>query len=448
MLEYILSVLNDAVLVYNKDEGKYIFVSDAVSRVTGYDKQSFLERPQLLEEMIHQGDRQAVTKLASELSVPGETELNYRVLTASKELRYIQEKRVQLNHTESNDQLCIHILRDITEAVLYKTDAEHKMWFLSTLVNAVGVLIFRTGVDGRYSFVNDIYTNLLGYSRDDLIGRHLASAVHPDDMARVNDTIQAALHNPGKVYHIKHRKITASGEVRWILTDATAVKNERDEIVEIQGVGMDVTDQQAIEEEMLWTKNNLEALINNTRDLIWSINSDRKYVFLNSSVKDWISQRYRVSLQEGKPTMDDGYPDTMVESWRSYYDRALAGETFSVNYFDVSPLTNDPVTLEVSFNPIRNAANEVIGVGCFGHDISERLKTQEALMQQNERLMKIASLSSHELRGPVATLMGLIDVLDKENPANPQNSQIHEHMQTVSQELDEVIRLIVNKTFI
>jgi hypothetical protein len=43
--------------------------------------------------------------------------------------------------------------------------------------------------------------------------------------------------------------------------------------------------------------------------------------------------------------------------------------------------------------------------------------------------------------------MGLINVMDRINFFNPDNKEIIEHILTVSNEIDEVIRLIVDKTF-
>ncbi|MBS1504430.1 MAG: hypothetical protein JST32_20380, partial [Bacteroidetes bacterium] len=84
----------------------------------------------------------------------------------------------------------------------------------------------------------------------------------------------------------------------------------------------------------------------------------------------------------------------------------------------------------------------------FARNITGTLKTEDALIDQNERLRNIASLSSHELRRPVASMIGLLNILDRENFSNPENEQIIEHLVTVANELDEVIRLIVNNTFI
>jgi signal transduction histidine kinase len=76
------------------------------------------------------------------------------------------------------------------------------------------------------------------------------------------------------------------------------------------------------------------------------------------------------------------------------------------------------------------------------------MDTEAALIKQNEQLRNIASLSSHELRRPVASMLGLMNIMDRENFNNPDNAQIIEHMFTVTKEIDEVIHQIVNNTFI
>jgi hypothetical protein len=47
----------------------------------------------------------------------------------------------------------------------------------------------------------------------------------------------------------------------------------------------------------------------------------------------------------------------------------------------------------------------------------------------------------------VASLLGLINILDHENFLNPENNEIIGHMVAVGNEIDEVIRLVVDETF-
>jgi len=203
-------------------------------------------------------------------------------------------------------------------------------------------------------------------------------------------------------------------------------------------------------EEIAWTKNNLEALINNTGDYIWSIDREGRYVYMNSAYRKRITGMAGTEPKEGDDAyIHSGNNETIREEWLGYYSRALSGERYVTHHQSPDPGTEQTTFFEVSFNPIyRKSKDEIVGVGCFARDITERLKTEEALIEQNERLKNIASLSSHELRRPVASMLGLLNIIDNENFSNPENQQIIEHLRTVGNEIDEVIRLIVNKTFI
>jgi PAS domain S-box-containing protein len=76
----------------------------------------------------------------------------------------------------------------------------------------------------------------------------------------------------------------------------------------------------------------------------------------------------------------------------------------------------------------------------------ESKRNEENLLEQKRRLQEIAAISSHDIRRPVATIMGLVNLFDKKNPDNPLNKEIVEHLETTASELDEVIHVIVEKT--
>lgn len=76
----------------------------------------------------------------------------------------------------------------------------------------------------------------------------------------------------------------------------------------------------------------------------------------------------------------------------------------------------------------------------------ERKRNEEHLTEQTRRLQEIAAISSHNIRRPVATILGLVNLFDKKNPTNPLNNEIIQHLETTASELDEVIHVIVEKT--
>jgi nitrate/nitrite-specific signal transduction histidine kinase len=70
---------------------------------------------------------------------------------------------------------------------------------------------------------------------------------------------------------------------------------------------------------------------------------------------------------------------------------------------------------------------------------------KKKLQYENSRLKKIAWIQSHEVRGPVSSILGLVNLIkDKALPVETAN--IIGHLETSSKQLDEVIRKITSQT--
>jgi PAS domain S-box-containing protein len=78
--------------------------------------------------------------------------------------------------------------------------------------------------------------------------------------------------------------------------------------------------------------------------------------------------------------------------------------------------------------------------------LMENKRIQDHVQDQNSRLQEIASISSHEIRRPVATILGLVNLFDGQNSNNPLNKEIINHLYDTAKELDNVIHTIVEKT--
>ncbi|HEY9003386.1 MAG TPA: PAS domain S-box protein [Mucilaginibacter sp.] len=67
------------------------------------------------------------------------------------------------------------------------------------------------------------------------------------------------------------------------------------------------------------------------------------------------------------------------------------------------------------------------------------------LKKQHERLIEIALINSHEIRKPIASILGLIQLFKDIKNQNP-DKQLLQHLESATQELDDVIKRIINKT--
>jgi len=202
------------------------------------------------------------------------------------------------------------------------------------------------------------------------------------------------------------------------------------------------------EKDNAWAKNNLEALFNNTEELIWALNKDRRYLYTNNAYRNAVFSETGVTPKQGDHAyINVDFSQQQIQEWEKYYTRAFKGDVFTARTENVDKKTGQVTYFEISLNPLCKSGGDVTAIGCFARNITGLVNTENAIKDQNERLRNIASISSHELRRPIASLLGLINILDVENFQNPDNKEIVKHLQTVGLEIDSVIRLIIDKTF-
>jgi CheY-like chemotaxis protein len=75
-----------------------------------------------------------------------------------------------------------------------------------------------------------------------------------------------------------------------------------------------------------------------------------------------------------------------------------------------------------------------------------KLIADEVLKTQNNKLFEIAFLQSHQVRAPVAHILGLISLFKADNPADPINGEVIKMLHTTTKELDKIIFEIAERT--
>jgi len=141
--------------------------------------------------------------------------------------------------------------------------------------------------DGAFLEVNEGFTAMTGYTAEEVLGR---SSLGPDlgiwvcaeDRARVQD----GLRREDRVQGLEARFRRKDGSVFTGLMSAA--------LIEIQGepclltITRDMTDRERIENEFQQSRANLAALIESTRDLVWSVDRDHHLLAFNTALADHV----------------------------------------------------------------------------------------------------------------------------------------------------------------
>ena len=444
------SFLDECAIGFNPALQRVVFTSANTENILGYAASSFYARPQLLFDMVDDEFRQKVSEKAGSLADNEQTELHYPVITQKGEKIWVRDRKSFGQTAPDGQKILLSLFSKFDPAAAAAHDeALVREQLLNSLIDSQTNFLIRFDTSGCFTFANKQFLKKLGFKKSEVVGKHFSIVTVPEEMDLCTKAFIHCVKHPGKVIPLAHKKRDKWGNLFDTEWEFVSVTNDEGEVIAIQGIGHDKTEANRAQDEIIWTKSNLEALINNTEDQIWSVDKTMRYVYMNKAYRSQIEQLTGIEPKAGDdPNSNKGFTDAEIELWNSYYFRALAGERYMVISESTDPHTGKLLSFEISFNPIYKVKGDITGVGCFARNITEWLETEKEIVDQNERLRHIASLTSHELRRPVASMLGLINIMDRSNFFNPHNKEIIEHLLTVGNEIDEVIRLIVDKTII
>lgn len=181
----------------------------------------------------------------------------------------------------------------------------------------------------------------------------------------------------------------------------------------------------------------LKAIFDSSNDTHILIGRNFEVLAFNRSAAAFIKSCYGGKLKEGDNLLNFTEP-SILNQFKKYFNIALTGRSIKREWL-LMPGTPSACWKVTTFIPVRNRKGEVIGVALNSTDITHHKKQEAYINIQNEALNRIAIIQSHELRRPVASLLGIMDLIKMENVT----FSYFDMMELTINELDEKIRSIV-----
>lgn len=272
---------------------------------------------------------------------------------------------------------------------------------------AVGVS--RHGLDGRYLEVNDRECEILGRTREELLGRSFATFTHPDDLAPQLESARAMLAGARRTSSTEKRIFKGDGSIAWIMVSAGLVRNSSGLPDHFVSVVEDVTDRRRTERALRESEERLRLAQEAAGVGVWEMDLKRR-VAIHSPV----SQRLN-----GLPEGDGVYPfealealfgEALTHEVRANVASAAEGATYDSTYRAQHPDGSLRWVHSIGrFTPGEDGGpGRVLGVSI---DVTAFHEAQADLIAAHDKLMRVSRLSAmgamastlaHELNQPLA----------------------------------------------
>jgi len=153
---------------------------------------------------------------------------------------------------------------------------------LSQAMEQSASLVMITNVDGIIEYVNPAFCHVSGYSPEEVVGSHShivkSGMTPPETYAQMWNTILAGNSWRGQLLNRKK-----TGELFWVETTISSIKNQAGEITQFLAVQEDISEQKRLEAEILRYTTQLEKMVEDRTDQLRRAKEQIEIILENAS---------------------------------------------------------------------------------------------------------------------------------------------------------------------
>ncbi|MDQ3394150.1 MAG: PAS domain S-box protein [Bacteroidota bacterium] len=420
--------------VYDVETLKFLYVNKAAVEHYGYSKEEFLNmdimdvRPKeewgkLKEDVASRNPSNKHTAERTHLKKNGDkifVEINSSAITIDG-----RKSRLVLAH-------------DITERKIVQSN----VFFQANILQNITEIVVVTNLKGTIVYWNQGATECYGYDKEEVIGRSVNFIMDPEESFTFSMIISHLQEN--KIYEKKSKLYSKFNQELWIDSKISFIYDVDDKITGLLFISRNVSEKVKNDNRLLLQKHALDA------------------VGLGIIITDPHQKDNPIIYANPKFKEITGYTDEDIIGKNCSF---LQGEKsnkeilFRIRYAFKKPTHFQGEMLTYKKNgeyfwcnliidPVYDEREKLINFIGFIQDISLQKKSEDELIYKNKELNTFIYRASHDLRSPIASLMGLTEVAQLEFGELPKVIDYLKLINQTSTRLDGILKNLLNLTAI
>ena len=305
------------------------------------------------------------------------------------------------------------------------------------------------GTDGLIKKANSAACELLRCSLKELIGRPVLDLCVDSPYGKMRAKSVFDRFRSGESTFNEELQIQRfDGEVIWVSLSVSPLKDAQGNVLESRSSVVDITERKGAKEALEESEAKFRFLTENMTDLVWIIDINFRVTYINPAVEKLLGytpeEAMELTLEEQvtPETLEMAVEVLAEELERDKEPGADLNRTRTLDLY-YHHKNGSTKCLETIVSPIRDEGESFVGIFGVSRDITERKKAEKELKRINAELEGFAHTVSHDLKGPITTIMGANLVLQNllRKSEDGEGNRFEEDIY----ELSEIINTGVNK---
>lgn len=414
---------------YDIETKKFLLVNRAAIEHYGYSEQEFLSMT--IFDIRPEDEKAQLAK-----------NLNTNIEGVGKKREWIHRKKngeiivvdiVVHNIDVSKRKARLVLAYDVTE----RTHVQQEVAFQANILKNIRDIVVVTDLKGNINYWNSGATKILGYTQEEAIGKHISFVKARQEEITLQEIF--AHIEQEKTYITQMQAFIKNEKPIWLNLKVSYMLNMAQEKQSLLWIAHDITEELQNKEKLLIQKSAIEA------------------VGVGIVITD--------PLQKGNPIV---VVNPKFESLTGYSAKEIIGK--NCNFLQGED-TDEAVVKEISrciasqkpfegeilnyrkdgesfwnrllINPIFDEEGKLINFVGFQQDVTEAKNAKEDLLYKNRELNTFIYKSSHDLRSPIASLIGLIKFAQNETEDERIITYL-KMMEESSERLDNILKTLIN----
>ncbi|MFX0199559.1 MAG: PAS domain S-box protein, partial [Candidatus Hodarchaeota archaeon] len=279
---------------------------------------------------------------------------------------------------------------DITERELTLMNLQESEEYYRKLSENLPGIVYRVLLreNKRMQFFNDMLVILTGYNVDELKEGEVCSIdyfIFPEDRQNVITVVKNAVRE-NKQFEVEYRFINKNGSIRHFIERGTPIKGKDRKPLFIDGVIFDITERKQAEKQLRKEKDLLQQYLHIAEVMLLALDKKGNLTLINRKGSKILG--YEQNELIGKNWFETCLPKHNRGSVKEVFDSLIAGRIEPVEYYENSVLTRSGEERIIAWHNtvLSDDAGSIIGTLSSGEDITERKKSEIALLNTKEEL--------------------------------------------------------------